>query len=489
MVAPFLLFFACIRTPEEEDRTGATPGDDSGAEGDSAGTEDSGVDCGDVVDEDGDGAFAAPADACDTGALGESDCDDHDASVHPGAVDACGDGVDGDCEGGDASCSALAGLVGESGEAIGWALDYVADADGTGASGLVVGGLTRAWLWRGGEGVAFLPADVPSIAVDGIAGEAAGLGDLDGDGIDEVLVGVMDSAALHVLPGRVEGLAPLEESRLVVTGEYSWMPRFVAGVGDVVGDAVPDVAIGGMGTVAVLDGTTTGTVGLDAAAFTVDTRVVGDDGSVSWGSTHVARAGDVDGDGLEDLVVAAGIGGGGAGVFRGPLAGAPALDDADTRFPDDFAILVASAGDVDGDGRDEVMVADSVDVALFDADAEGTVLREDAPARLDDGASGFPGYTMGAPGDLDGDGFADVGLANPLYGDRAAVWVVHGPVAGSVDVRDVATAVVSATPDGALGVGQAWGDLDGDGVPDLAIGESGAYGGAGAVWVFSGTGL
>lgn len=47
---------------------------------------------GGATDADGDGAAA------------DVDCDDADASIHPGATEVCGDGVDQDCAGGDAAC-------------------------------------------------------------------------------------------------------------------------------------------------------------------------------------------------------------------------------------------------------------------------------------------------------------------------------------------------------------------------------------------------
>jgi hypothetical protein len=52
----------------------------------------------DCIDTDGDGY------ASNGGVCGPIDCDDDDASVHPGAIDTCGNGIDEDCSGNDAAC-------------------------------------------------------------------------------------------------------------------------------------------------------------------------------------------------------------------------------------------------------------------------------------------------------------------------------------------------------------------------------------------------
>jgi hypothetical protein len=54
----------------------------------------------------------APPDADGDGATADVDCNDGDATVHPGATDTCGDGIDQDCVGGDASCTTLDGGAG-----------------------------------------------------------------------------------------------------------------------------------------------------------------------------------------------------------------------------------------------------------------------------------------------------------------------------------------------------------------------------------------
>jgi MYXO-CTERM domain-containing protein len=57
-----------------------------------------------------DDVCTAPPDADGDGSPADVDCNDADASIHPGATDLCGDGIDQDCVGGDASCTPLEDL-------------------------------------------------------------------------------------------------------------------------------------------------------------------------------------------------------------------------------------------------------------------------------------------------------------------------------------------------------------------------------------------
>lgn len=57
-------------------------------------------------DQDKDGYY--PDNACGIGPMG--DCNDLDASIHPGAFDICGDGIDQNCDGQDAQCITCACL-------------------------------------------------------------------------------------------------------------------------------------------------------------------------------------------------------------------------------------------------------------------------------------------------------------------------------------------------------------------------------------------
>ncbi|MCO4746674.1 MAG: FG-GAP repeat protein [Proteobacteria bacterium] len=97
------------------------------------------------------------------------------------------------------------------------------------------------------------------------------------------------------------------------------------------------------------------------------------------------------------------------------------------------------------------------------------------------------GSAVACGGDLTGDGVPDIAIGAPGAGDtrEGAVWVLSGadlPPAGALDTP---TTVGSAAHSW-LGTALAIGDLDADGVHELAAGASGANAGAGEVQVFYG---
>jgi len=179
---------------------------------------------------------------------------------------------------------------------------------------------------------------------------------------------------------------------------------------------------------------------------------------------------------------------------------------------DHFASAVAPVGDLDGDGIDELAVGVPDDddggaqrgaVWILFLDRTGAVREERKIAQTAGG--GFPGQLGGqgrfgmalAPlGDLDGDGVADLAVGAPWTNDggaqRGAVWILF--LASDGEVREATR--ISDTKGGFTGVlkeidrfGRALaplGDLDGDGVMDLAVGafrdHDGGHG-KGAVWI------
>jgi hypothetical protein len=170
------------------------------------------------ADGDGDGYGDATTSeaACDAPAgyvVDATDCDDADASVNPGATELCNNGVDDDCDGAALGCVPASGSLSAAdatytGEAAydyaGYSVSGAGDVDGDGFDDLLVG--ARYNDANGIDaGAAYLvlgsatPGDLTLSAADAkYSGEAAydyagysvsGAGDVDGDGLDDLVVG------------------------------------------------------------------------------------------------------------------------------------------------------------------------------------------------------------------------------------------------------------------------------------------------------------
>lgn len=208
----------------------------------------------------------------------------------------------------------------------------------------------------------------------------------------------------------------------------------VAAVGDVNGDGRPDALLGAPGKEGasyVLFGPLGGA---DSAEARADLRYATED-PAELGAAGAA-AGDVSGDGYDDLILGApgAAGGGSAWLIHGPLA-----------------------------ASDEVLDPDRVEGIRFHAD--------DA----DEGAS--LGAAVLGVGELFGHaGFSDVAIGAPGANDGAgAVYLVGGPVLQDPHLDDVDEAHVLEGPAGAaLGTALArLDDLDGDGLPEVAVSAPG----------------
>ena len=222
---------------------------------------------------------------------------------------------------------------------------------------------------------------------------------------------------------------------------------------------------------------------------------------------RMSDGGDVDGDGLIDVLVSARwdssvtVAGGTVFLLSGTTTGTLAADDLDTAFTSNEDIELgdglAFPGDVDGDGLDDVAVSSERErthgshsgaVWVFTGVAAEHVSIEDATATLLGGKGERAGSHLAGMGDIDGDGHAELAVGVPRAfgsGDESGlVYVVGGPLSGTTDLADSATATLSG-PQADLRVGErftAVRDADFAGAPALLV-ASGDYGIDGTLWL------
>ena len=313
--------------------------------------------------------------------------------------------------------------------------------------------------------------------------------------------------------------------------------RSVALLGDLDGDGVGDLAVGAIG-----DGDGGFAHGAVWILFLNDNATVKDhqkisdtqggftgilDGADLFGWS-VAALGDLDADGVGDLAVGALLdddGGGGNNnrgavwmLFlnkNGTVKSHQKISDTEGGFTgildneDVFGASVASLGDLDGDGVGDLAVGAFKDddggynhgaVWILFLNADGTVKTHQKISDTEGGFTGILdpgwfGHSVASLGDLDGDGVGDLAVGAPgvLGGlDRGAVWILFLNADGTVKthqkISDTEGGFTGMLDDGDLfGHSVALlGDLDADGVPDLAVGAPYDDDGGdtrGAVWV------
>ncbi|MEQ1816168.1 MAG: hypothetical protein ABL861_06810 [Nitrosomonas sp.] len=268
------------------------------------------------------------------------------------------------------------------------------------------------------------------------------LGDINGDGLDDLIVGAPGleyprGGNSYVVFGRTSGFdATLDFSSLNGSNGFrlnggiidsygeEGLGEFVSGAGDINGDGFDDVIVSANGPIDyVVFGKASGfSASLDVASLDGNTgfRLEGSSGSVS-------AAGDINGDGLGDFVI-------GSSVVLGRASGfGTTLDvaslDGNTGFrlegSNGPAIL---AGDVNGDGLDDLIIGgtdangDGSGTSYvmfgknsgFSASLDLSSLSDNTGFRLDGTVAGDgSGSSVSSAGDVNGDGFDDLAVGAP----------------------------------------------------------------------------
>lgn len=321
----------------------------------------------------------------------------------------------------------------------------------------------------------------------------AGSGDVDADGFSDILIGAPNHNTAGTSAGRVDvrsglGGAPLHTLLGVAGSQFGAALDFA---GEIDGDGRTDFAVG-----APLDpvgGPQAGSVLLFSGQTAALTRRFDGAPSDRLG-VAVARAGDVDLDGITDVVAGAQqpTGFGYVQVFSG--VGGVVLTRSGSAKSQTFGFAAAGAGDVDADGFDDVVVGAPGFDGTFQDMGVARIFR--GPTGLLNGAitGAQPAERVGVAvaGGFDGnrDGLADVFVGAPFYAAPAAQ--AGRALAWSLARGGPALSTFTDPPGATLfgldvsGVG----DVDQDGRPDFAIGsiwDSTGGGNAGSAWIRSGT--
>ena len=372
----------------------------------------------------------------------------------------------------------------------------------------------------------------------------ASAGDINGDGLADLIVGAMESDPLagldagrsYVIFGQ-SGSAAVDLSAVaagsggfVINGQCAWdcSGYSVSSAGDVNGDGLADLILGAVqsnpvagddaGRSYVVFGRSAGTpVDLSAVAAGSGGFVINGQCALDWSGSSVSSAGDVNGDGLADLIVGAnnsdpvaGYDAGRSYVVFGRSGGTPVDLSAVSAGSGGFVIngqcaednscySVARAGDVNGDGLADLIVGapysdplagllagrsyvifgrsggTAVDLSAVSAGSGGFVINGQC-------ADDLSGISVSSAGDVNGDGLADliVGApdSDPVAGpDAGRSYVIFGRSgSAAVDLSAVAAGSGGFVINGQCAWGlsgysvSSAGDVDGDGLADLIVG-------------------
>jgi Ca2+-binding RTX toxin-like protein len=387
---------------------------------------------------------------------------------------------------------------------------------------------------------------------DSSGGQVAGVGDINADGLADLIVGAsfsdssngIDAGRSYVVFGKTGG-GSVELSAIstgsggfVINGQCAGdlSGDSVSGAGDVNGDGLADLIVGSpssdpvagpyAGRSYVVFGKANNTA-IDLSAVVNGSGGFVINGQSAWDfSGSVSGAGDINGDGLADLIVgasrsdpAAGHDAGRSYVVFGKAnnttidlsavangSGGFVINGQGER---DYSGTVSGAGDINGDGLADLIVGAgrSDPTAGPDAGRSYVVFGKSDRGAVDllavaNGIGGFvingqcaydsSGISVAAAGDINGDGLADV-----LVGTLAEHgYVVFGKADGrTIDLSAVAKGIGGfvingerqSTPDFSGRSVAAAGDVNGDGLADLILGALGYDGDSGRSYVIFGS--
>ncbi len=336
---------------------------------------------------------------------------------------------------------------------------------------------TPAWFWSGDF-------------VDTLGWDVAFAGDVNDDGYDDVAFsfGGFSPPSTHGMYVQLGASSGYGLWTFDTGAAYSGLGPSIDGAGDVNGDSYDDLVAGfqysdgDRGRLRVFHGSPLG------LPLLPDSEIVGDIDQEP--GTAVRFAGDVDADGYDD-VLACDAGsrfllypGSAHGLETDPAWNYPQGTPAGCHFR-----RIAAAGDLNDDGYDDVVTGlteyapgpDDYGFRVFLGSSGGL---EDEPAQTLIGEGSF-GWSFASVGDVNGDGFDDLAVGAPDEAGGGRVYLHLGSEVGLQPQPAWANDPIPGSGNLGFSVSSA-GDVNGDGLVDLLVGDPGALGGLGRAVLFLG---
>ena len=351
----------------------------------------------------------------------------------------------------------------------------------------------------------------------------ANIGDLNGDGISDIAVGApfddtgdTSQGSVHILfmsyNGTVSDAIEINSNTPngPVLTSYDYFGSSIANIGDLNGDGISDIAVGApgdnaggpdRGAIHIMlmnnDGTVSDTIEINDIALNGPILNNKD----SFGSS-IANIGDLNGDGISDIAVGApgdNAGGPDRGTIHvmvmnrdGAISSTIEINSntpnvLDLKDNDDFGTSITNIGDWNGDGISDIAIgaighfntnnnrgAIHVIFLYSNVGISSTIeINSNTPNGPDLKNNDFFGHSIADIGDLNGDGISDIAVGAP--GDRGALHIMlmkrDGTISSTIEINSNTTNGPVLNNFDFFGQSTAnIGDLNGDGISDIAVG-------------------